>query len=220
MGTCRVQSIGTSSAHGLLLTNLVNPTLGHQEVLIRARDCSAGCAGYSSLRPIHPLASNQASDWSGNGSKTAFTIHVQCLHPSAKLPSRTTRRLPRRPPLRSSSLLLPKRQLTNPIHQRASLSNTTRHTAIAGRDIQAWIPREEVPRSEQQTHRLGRHDGKVLRSWEVSEAECVPQHDIGVFEVGGWVRRDPGGYALRGLARGLRDVAAGGVDLGVVVCSC
>ena len=51
----------------------------------------------------------------------------------------------------------------------------------------------------------------------MGDAEGVPEHDVGVNDVGGGVGCDPSGDALRGLAASLRDVAAGGVDLGVVV---
>jgi hypothetical protein len=53
----------------------------------------------------------------------------------------------------------------------------------------------------------------------VRDAEGVPENDVGVGDVCGGVRGDPGWDALGGLARGLWDVAAGGVDLGVVVWS-
>jgi hypothetical protein len=49
------------------------------------------------------------------------------------------------------------------------------------------------------------------------QPESVPQHDVFVVEVGGGVGGDPGWEALGGFAGGLRDVAAGGVELGVVV---
>ena len=49
------------------------------------------------------------------------------------------------------------------------------------------------------------------------DAECVPEDDIGVYEVLCRVGFDPGGDTLGGFARGLWDVAACGVDLAVVV---
>ena len=49
------------------------------------------------------------------------------------------------------------------------------------------------------------------------EAESVPQHDVFVVEIGGGVGGDPGWEALGGFAGGLWDVAACGVELGVVV---
>ena len=67
------------------------------------------------------------------------------------------------------------------------------------------------------SHRLRRHDGEVLGRWEVRQSEGVPQHDVLIVEVCVWVRGDPGGDALGGLAGGLGDVAAGGVELAVFV---
>jgi len=52
----------------------------------------------------------------------------------------------------------------------------------------------------------------------VSYAESVPEDDIGVGNGSGGVGSNPGGKASGGLAGGLRDMAAGRVDLGVVVC--
>ena len=49
------------------------------------------------------------------------------------------------------------------------------------------------------------------------QAKSVPQHDVLVVEVCVWVCGDPGGDALGGLAGGLGDVAAGGVELAVFV---
>lgn len=49
------------------------------------------------------------------------------------------------------------------------------------------------------------------------QAEGVPEHDVFIVEVCGWVGGDPGWDALRGLAGGLGHVAAGGVELGIVV---
>ena len=66
-------------------------------------------------------------------------------------------------------------------------------------------------------HRFRRHDGEVLGRWEVRQPEGVPQHDVLVVEVCVWVRGDPGGDALGGLAGGLGDVATGGVKLAVFV---
>ena len=140
------------------------------------------------------------------------------LHTGTKLPILTACRLPRPLSLRSSSLLLSKCQFANSIHQCAPLPHTTRHTAIARRDIQARVSSEEVPRSQQQRHRLRGHDREVLGTGEVRDAECVPEDNVGVFEGLCGVRGDPSGDSLRGLAGGLGDVAAGGVDLVVVVC--
>ena len=65
---------------------------------------------------------------------------------------------------------------------------------------------------------LAWHHREVLGRGEVREAESVPQHDVFVVEIGGGVGGDPGWEALGGFAGGLWDVAACGVELGVVVC--
>jgi hypothetical protein len=49
------------------------------------------------------------------------------------------------------------------------------------------------------------------------QSECVPQYDVFVVKVRVGVGGDPGWEALGGFAGGLGDVAAGGVELGVVV---
>ena len=114
-----------------------------------------------------------------------------------------------------------------------------RCAGIAGRHVQTRVLREEVARAQEaiccqrldfdrsvakmgtggylHCHRLRRHYGEVLRRWEVCESEGVPQHDVLVVEVCVWVRGDPGGDALGGLAGGLGDVATGGVKLAVFV---
>lgn len=51
------------------------------------------------------------------------------------------------------------------------------------------------------------------------DAECVPEYDVSVDEVFGWVRFDPCGNALGGVARCLRDVAACRVQLIVIIYS-
>lgn len=68
------------------------------------------------------------------------------------------------------------------------------------------------------SHRLRRHDGKVLGRREVRQTEGVPEHDVGVVDAGVWRGGDPRRQALRGLAGGLGHVAAGGVELVVRVC--
>ncbi len=50
------------------------------------------------------------------------------------------------------------------------------------------------------------------------DAEGVPEHDVGVFDVFVRVRGDPFGETEGGLAGGLGDVSAGGVELVVLVC--
>lgn len=49
-------------------------------------------------------------------------------------------------------------------------------------------------------------------------AESMPEDDVSVGNGSGGVGSDPGGKASGGLAGSLRDMAAGRVDLGVVVC--
>jgi hypothetical protein len=48
-------------------------------------------------------------------------------------------------------------------------------------------------------------------------SECVPENDIGVDDIRVGVRGDPGRQTFGGFARGLGDVASGGVDLCVFV---
>ena len=49
-------------------------------------------------------------------------------------------------------------------------------------------------------------------------SESMPQYDIGVFDRFGTVGGDPGGKTGGWVAGGLRDVAAGGMELVVSVC--
>lgn len=78
-------------------------------------------------------------------------------------------------------------------------------------------PQEEVPRPQQQRHRLRGHDGEILRAGEVRDAERVPEHDVRVGNVLRRVLGDPGGDALGGLAGRLGHVASRGVELRVGV---
>lgn len=96
-------------------------------------------------------------------------------------------------------------------------SPLTRRHRITRRYIQRRIPGEEIPRPEEQCHRLGGHDGKVFRRGEVGDAKGVPEDDVGVFDGGGGGVGDPGREAGGGGAGCLGDVAAGGVDLVVFV---
>lgn len=73
------------------------------------------------------------------------------------------------------------------------------------------------PTSDLHSHRLRGHDGEVLGRGEVRQPEGVPEHDVLLVQGCRGRGGDPGGQALRGRAGGLRDVAAGGVELGVVV---
>lgn len=93
----------------------------------------------------------------------------------------------------------------------------TRRPSPAGRHIEGGILLEEVPRPQQQGHGLGRHDGKVLRGGEMDDAKGVPEHDVSVDDALVRVGGNPLWEARRGVAGGLRHMAAGRVDLGVVV---
>lgn len=73
-----------------------------------------------------------------------------------------------------------------------------------------------MPRPQQQADGLGRHDRKVLWGREVRDAEGVPQDDVGIVDAGVAVG-DPLRETQGGIARRLRDVSAGRVDLVVVV---
>lgn len=152
-----------------------------------------------------------------NHCRLGYNELLHYLHPGTVLPTTTASRLTLAPSLRGRRLLIPKRQLTDPIHQRAALLHATGHAAITRRYIQARVAGEEVARPQQQAHRLGGHDGEVLGAGEVGEAERVPEDDVGVLQVRGRVGRDPGWDALGGVAGGLRHVAACWVELGVVV---
>lgn len=83
--------------------------------------------------------------------------------------------------------------------------------------IERRILQEKIPRSEQQCHWLGRHDWKVFWRREMRNAKCVPQHDICILNIFMTMFRNPFGKTLRRFARRLRDMAAGGMDLIVLV---
>lgn len=122
-------------------------------------------------------------------------------------------RLPISASIRSTTaLLLPESKLRQFIRQ-IRLSRTTWATRIARRNVQARIPLKEVARSKQQSHRLGRHNRIVFRSWEVRDAERVPEDDIRVCNRFVGVRLNPRWETCGGLARGLRNVAASRMDL-------
>ena len=96
--------------------------------------------------------------------------------------------------------------------------NLRRGSRIARRDIEGRVAIEEVPRTQEQRHRLSRHDGVVFRRREMRETECVPQDNIGVVDGTAWTRGlNPGWKTLRGLAGGLGDVVTGWVDFFVGV---
>lgn len=59
------------------------------------------------------------------------------------------------------------------------------------RDVESRVAEEKVPRPQQQGHGLGRHDRVILRGGEMGQAEGVPEHEVGVGDVGARVGRDP-----------------------------
>lgn len=96
----------------------------------------------------------------------------------------------------AAAFVLTKRQLRDLIYQSTALLDTAWDTAVARRHIQARIPREEVSGPQQQRHWLRRHHGEVFRGREVRDAECVPEDNISVNDVGVGVCSDPKGKTL------------------------
>lgn len=74
------------------------------------------------------------------------------------------------------------RHLIRSIQYLLLVRHLARRTAIARRDIQGRIAREEIPRSKEQRHGFCRHDGEVLRGGEMRDAERVPEDDVGVVD--------------------------------------
>ena len=137
-------------------------------------------------------------------SKVYYPRMYQETHDHLSLLCTTRPRLPRR-----------NNQLTHLIRriQHPTLTcHLTRGTTITRRDIQRRILIKEIPRAQQQRHRLRRHDGEIFRSWEMRDAEGVPEDDVGVVDRGLAIG-DPFGNTPRGFARGLGHVPAGGVEL-------
>lgn len=91
----------------------------------------------------------------------------------------------------TAGLIPTKRQSRDLINHSLTLPHATRDTAVARRDIQRRIPREEVPWPEQQSHRLSWHDGEVLRRREVRDTKRVPEDDVCVVDICGRVGCDP-----------------------------
>jgi hypothetical protein len=128
---------------------------------------------------------------------------------------------PKNPTLLFTTRCLParnhqRRHLIRRIQHPLLIRHLARRTAIARRDIQCRIAREEIPGSEEQRHGFCRHDGEVFGGGEVRDAEGVPEDDVGIVD-GGVAVRDPFRDAAGRLPRCLGDVAAGGEDLVVVV---
>jgi len=62
------------------------------------------------------------------------------------------------------------------------LPHLTRCNAHTRRDIEGRIPLKEITRSQQQRHRLGRHQREIFWGWKVRYAESVPENDVGVCD--------------------------------------
>ena len=86
---------------------------------------------------------------------------------------------PNPPTKRLNHTTSPSHRNTNPIPPIHSI-HLTRRPRKTRQNIQCRIPRKEIPRPEQQRHRLGGHDGVILWGWEVRDAEGVPEDDVGV----------------------------------------
>lgn len=95
--------------------------------------------------------------------------------------------------------------------------NLTGCRTIRRRHIQCRILEEEIPWSQQQRHRLRRHNRIVFRGREMRDAKGVPEHDIGVVDAFIAMRRHPRRESLRRLARRLGHMPTSGVDLVVLV---
>jgi hypothetical protein len=74
------------------------------------------------------------------------------------------------------------RHLIRSIQHLLLVRHLARRTAVARRDIQGRVAREEIPRSEEQGHGFCRHDGEVFRGGEMRDAERVPEDDVGVVD--------------------------------------
>lgn len=88
---------------------------------------------------------------------------------------------------------------------------------VARRDVHDGVVGEEVAWTQQERHRLGRHDGEVLRRRDVRHAEGVPEDNVRVVDRLAALA-DPLRQAARRLPGGLRDVTAGGPELVIRVC--
>ena len=85
----------------------------------------------------------------------------------------------------SSSKSHERTSLIRSIKHRSSrqlISHLTRRRAITRRDIERGVHEEEIPRPQQQGHRLGRHDREVLGGGEMRDAEGMPEDDVGVVD--------------------------------------
>lgn len=92
-----------------------------------------------------------------------------------------------------------------------------RRGAVARGDIQRGVPEEEIPRPQEHRHGLYGHDGEILGSGKMREAESVPEHDVGVFDALVAVLGDPLWKPSGRFSGCLRHVATCRVDLIVVI---
>ena len=95
--------------------------------------------------------------------------------------------------------------------------NLTRSDTVIRRDVEGGVFEEEMPWTEQQSHWFRRHHRVILRRWEMRDTECMPEHDVGVLNAFVSVLLDPFGETLGRISRGLGNVAAGGIELIVLI---
>jgi hypothetical protein len=91
------------------------------------------------------------------------------------------------------------RHLIRSIQYLLLIRNLARRTAIARWDVESWVPRKEIPWSQQQCHGFCRHDREVLGGREMRDAKCVPEDNVGIVDRGVAVG-DPFGDASGRLA--------------------
>lgn len=140
----------------------------------------------------------------------SMALRVVTIKPNLQL------RLPR------TAVPISKRQFTQPIrgihHALLGLGgDLAGRDGIAGRHVHDGVVAEEVAWAQEQRDGLDGHDGEVLGRGNVRHAERVPQHDVRIGD-GLAAVADPLRESAGGLTRGLRDVAAGGPELVVLVC--
>jgi hypothetical protein len=89
----------------------------------------------------------------------------------------------------------------------------TRKITCTRSNIQPRILDKKVHRSQNQTHTLRRHQWEILCSREMCQSKRMPQHNVGILDVGGRRVFKPLWETHGGFAGGLRDVFASGVEL-------
>ena len=101
-----------------------------------------------------------------------------------------------------------------PSNRTATPTHLTRPARKARPNIQCRIPQKEIPRPQQHTHRLSRHNRPILRRRHMRQAKRVPKHHIFLLNPPFGILSNPGhqiGVNCVGLPAGLRHVAAGGM---------